>query len=342
MAGIEERRREKARAYWMSLFDKGMSISVISRKCGVPRSTVYRWVNRYTVLGKSGLKSHSRAPKNSGTIKVTQGIEKQVLDLRAKFNWGSQSIHTWFRRNGGPEISTTTIWRILQKNKVKPVKKRRRKNEYTRYSRPVPGDRVQVDVTKVRPSCYQYTAIDDCTRLKVIRLFKVNCATNSVLFLHVMIDSFGDFGFAIQRVQTDCGKEFYNDAFQDELREHHIKYRPIPPASPHLNGKVERCQKTDKHEFYATLDLKDRSIDLDHKLMNWQDFYNYQRPHSSLSGKTPHEMLLEVLPKTPSPWKVFGDYLQNPEPNKYLELEKYKKRNPIAAKYLESQMSHMC
>ena len=34
-----------------------------------------------------------------------------------------------------------------------------------------------------------------------------------------------------------------------------IKFRPVKPASPHLNGKVERSQQTDLREFYATADL---------------------------------------------------------------------------------------
>ena len=37
-----------------------------------------------------------------------------------------------------------------------------------RYSRPVPGDRVQIDVCKIAPAVYQYTAIDDCSRYRVL------------------------------------------------------------------------------------------------------------------------------------------------------------------------------
>jgi hypothetical protein len=42
---------------------------------------------------------------------------------------------------------------------VEPVKKNRRSTKHKRYNRPVPGDRVQMDVTKVGPKTYQYTAI---------------------------------------------------------------------------------------------------------------------------------------------------------------------------------------
>ncbi|MBU4596655.1 MAG: integrase core domain-containing protein, partial [Desulfarculus sp.] len=31
------------------------------------------------------------------------------------------------------------------------------------------------------------------------------------------------------------------------------------------------------------------------KLVEWEDFYNYCRPHRSLRGKTPYEVLREKL-----------------------------------------------
>ena len=73
-----------------------------------------------------------------------------------------------------------------------------------------------------------------------------------------------------------------------------IKYRPIKPRSPHLNGKVERSQLTDKSEFYSTISKKERMLDLASKLLEWQNFYNYKRPHASLHGKIPYKKLLEV------------------------------------------------
>jgi hypothetical protein len=41
--------------------------------------------------------------------------------------------------------------------------------------------------------------------------------------------------------------------------EYGIKFRPLKPASPHLNGKVERSQRADLEEFYPTVDLRYRS-----------------------------------------------------------------------------------
>jgi hypothetical protein len=37
-----------------------------------------------------------------------------------------------------------------------------------RHSRPVPGDRLQIDVYKIVPAVYQDTAINDCSRSRVL------------------------------------------------------------------------------------------------------------------------------------------------------------------------------
>ena len=55
--------------------------------------------------------------------------------------------------------------------------------------------------------------------------------------------------YPAQRVQTDQGPKFFACKVQEQLMNYGIKFRPIRPASPHLNGKVERSQNTDKIEF---------------------------------------------------------------------------------------------
>ena len=57
------------------------------------------------------------------------------------------------------------------------------------------------------------------------------------------------------------------------------------PAAPHLNGKVERSQRTDLEEFWATADLS--SPNLEKQLDNWQVYYDEFRPHGSLREQTP-------------------------------------------------------
>ena len=64
----------------------------------------------------------------------------------------------------------------------------------------------------------------------------------------------------VQRIQSDRGTEFFAQAVQKRLMEYGIKFRPIRPGAPHLNGRVERSQKTGKIEFYAMQDLDDPEL----------------------------------------------------------------------------------
>jgi len=59
----------------------------------------------------------------------------------------------------GPEYALTG---------VKPLKCPRRPEKPKRYNRPVPGDRVQMDKTKIARGVYQHTAVDDCSRFRVL------------------------------------------------------------------------------------------------------------------------------------------------------------------------------
>lgn len=56
--------------------------------------------------------------------------------------------------------------------------------------------------------------------------------------------------FPIQcRVQTDRGQKFFAYTVQEYLKERKIKFRPIKPLCPHLNGKVKRTHRTNLDEF---------------------------------------------------------------------------------------------
>lgn len=86
-----------------------------------------------------------------------------------------------------------------------------------------------------------------------------------------------------------------------------IKFSPIKPRSPHLNGKVERSQLTDLKEFYLLADLNNFEK-LKDNLECWQFDYNWHRPHGSLNGKTPLEKATELSDKTPLSDEVYEKY----------------------------------
>jgi transposase InsO family protein len=94
-------------------------------------------------------------------------------------------------------------------------------------------------------------------------------AADTVDFLEQVLEEvLEEVPFSIQRLQTDNGTEFLAYQVRDLLLELCIKHRPIPPRTPHLNGKVERAQKTTLDEFCATTTLGSPTLQ-DDSTMTW-------------------------------------------------------------------------
>jgi hypothetical protein len=82
-----------------------------------------------------------------------------------------------------------------------------------RYEKQVPGHHIQVDVKfltfagkagqKIRR--FQYTAIDDATRVRALKLYAKHTQANAIDFVDHIIEKFP---FRTQTIRTDRGHEF--------------------------------------------------------------------------------------------------------------------------------------
>jgi transposase InsO family protein len=237
---------------WVNMYLETGDAGLTCRRCGISRPTLGKWVKRFEQAGMDGLQEQSRRPKHSPNRKVTSQEETWILELPRERQLGSRRIQSELRRLHSLEFSLATIQKVLQKHKTEPLVKPRWRKQPQRYSRPIPGDRVPMDTIKIAPGLYQYTAIDDCTRYQVMALYPRWNAANTLQFLETVIEQMP---FPIQRIQTDRGREFTAYKVRDTLLSWGIKWCPNRPASPHLNGKVERVQKTNLREFYAIMGL---------------------------------------------------------------------------------------
>lgn len=293
----------RRRRMWVQLYAETKDAGLVCRRCGISRPTLRLWWRRFEAKGDTGLVSLSRRPHHSPRVLVPEQI-RLILALRDERKLGPKRIRGELLRHYDLRLSSATIWKVLHSHKRAPLVRKRPPETKHRYSRPLPGDRIQLDTMKVATGRFQYTAIDDCTRLRVLGLYSARTAANSVHFLETrMIE---EFPFPIQRVQTDRGGEFLATVFQDALRGYCIKFRPTRPRAPHLNGKVERSQQTDWVEFYSTVEVDDPW--LPDRLEEWQFFYNWHRPHTSLNGHTPMDRCCELIEATLSNEEVEAQY----------------------------------
>jgi transposase InsO family protein len=299
----------KMRLGWVQHYEKTGNASLTSRRCGISRPTLRKWVSRYQVAGLQGLLDRSHRPKRCPPKKVNAQHLLWIGQIR-KRRLGARRIQGELLRLHQVSFSTATIHKVLKQEGYGPLRATRRPRKgRKRYQKDVPGERVQMDVCKIAPKLYQFTAIDDCTRLKIIRLYPNKASASTLAFLEIIIR---EFPFPIQRLQTDRGEEFMAHAVQRRLMELHIKFRPTKPRSPHLNGKVERTQRTDWEEFYSQAELDFKDPDLPGQLQQWQVYYNRERRHSSI-GKSPWQKLQELVPSIPTLEQVRSMYQSSTE-----------------------------
>ena len=212
----------------------------------------------------------------------------------------------YLKRYHDIELSPSGIWRILKRLDMSRLpssqRYRRHAERWKRYEKPEPGHRVQIDVKFISPlpgsrrKYYQFTAIDDCTRLRVLRIYDRLNQNTAIQFLDYVL---AKLPFQVERIQTDNGAEFQS-AFHYHVLDRGIGHVYIRPATPRLNGKVERSHRIDAEEFYRMLDgvvIDDAGV-FNVRLLEWENFYNFNRPHGGLGGQTPYERLRQ---KTGSP-----------------------------------------
>ena len=132
-----------------------------------------------------------------------------------------------------------------------------------------PGQRVQVDVKVVPRRCiadpelrlYQYTAIDEFTRLRFLAAYPEQSTYSSADFLKRLFKWYARRGIRVECVQTDNGFEFTNrfsnrkrdlpTLFEATATQLGIRHKLIRPYTPRHNGKVERSHREDQKRFYS-------------------------------------------------------------------------------------------
>jgi transposase InsO family protein len=275
------------------------NVAKTCRYYGISRNLYYKRYRRYEADGVAGLRDRSKRPLTSPRATEIEVVGK-ILYLRQNYHFGPQKIAMYLARYHDIEISTSGVWRILKRvgmNRL-PASQRHKRHEkrWQRYEKPLPGHQVQIDVKFIEPlkgsrkkRYYQFTAIDDCTRLRILKIYERCNQKTAIQFADYVLEKLP---FEVQAIQTDNGSEFQS-GFHWHVLDRGVRHVYIKPLTPRLNGKVERSHRIDNEEFYRQLEgIAIDSADLfNDKLTEWQDFYNYARPHGALSGQTPYERL---------------------------------------------------
>jgi transposase InsO family protein len=117
--------------------------------------------------------------------------------------------------------------------------------------------------------------------------------TTCAAFLREAATFFARLGVRIERVMTDNAKNYTDSrAFAGALDEIGARHLTTRPFRPQTNGTSERFNRTLLDEWaYARMYPSN-----DERLLAlgpWLEEYNHRRPHTTLGGKTPMQVLVD-------------------------------------------------
>jgi transposase InsO family protein len=269
-------------------------VSRASRKYNRSRTYIYYWLKRYDGSLQS-LAMKSRRPHSHPRQHRMEEI-KLIRDMRRR-SPSLGLVEFWCRlRNRGYTRHIVSLYRVMRRMQLvrKPFQKPYKPKPYTPMT--YPGEKLQFDVKFVPASCcpnrlsgenfYQYTAIDEFSRLRFLMGFNEHSSYSSAVFLMAAVDFYGKHGITIRCVQTDNGLEFTNrfgkspvqrpTLFERTAADLGITHKTIRPFTPRHNGKVERSHREDQKRFYDS-----------HSFYSFQDYLDQLKTYLRRSNNIP-------------------------------------------------------
>ena len=208
----------------------------VARTCrhfGISRKTFYKWKGRFDAERGGRLCNRPRAPHRSPRSTPPEVVSK-ILYLRQRYHFGPGKIADYLRRFHAVKVARASVHRLLRKHGMNRLpanqKHQRHRKRWQRYEKPQPGYRLQLDVkfleriAGTQKRLYQFTAIDDCTRIRVLKVYD---ACNQRTAIRFMDEVLRRLPFRVHVVQTDNGlpQKSRRQSFSDLTRGQRIPTR---------------------------------------------------------------------------------------------------------------------
>ena len=201
--------------YSLMKYCEKYGVSRASRKYNKSRSYIYFWKKRYDGTMES-LACQSRRPHHHPNQHTEE--EVKLIHNMHRRNPKIGVVELWARlRKRGYTRCVESLWRVLRREGMAEKEKPKKKYHPKPYEQmQYPGQRIQIDVKVVPRYCiadpqlklYQYTAIDEYSRYRILGAYTEQSTYSSADFLRKVVAAFARKGVKVECVQTDNGFEF--------------------------------------------------------------------------------------------------------------------------------------
>lgn len=309
----------KARAIAMQLLIREqLPLQVVANRCGVHRSTVWRWRRKWDVLNARIEFTNPNRPGRPVSLvrklslctwciptlvsrphtspnAVSGHTVARILELRAQLKRCAEVIWHYLAHTDGIRVSLSSVRRILRRyHCFDGARKKRVRPDNPRRPKPTkPGELVQTDtIHYICPYTYRrryvYTVIDLYTRMAYA---EIHSRILPGLAARTICKAQESFGFDFSMVQADNGPEF-GRYFAQRLTTVGIAVRHSRLGRPNDNAHIERFNRTIQEECLGNrLTYKTPNKQVQIRLTAYLDYYNHGRVHLGIQLRIPAQML---------------------------------------------------
>ena len=267
---------------------------------GVPRTSFYRWYDRYLSLGPAGLRDRPSRPSRVWN-RISDKVREQLVDLALEQpELSPRELAARFTDTRRYFVSEASVYRVLKAHDLitSPafvvIKAADEFHEKTTR----PNQLWQTDFTYLKVIgwgwFYLSTILDDYSRYVVAwRLCKTMKAADVTRTLEDALIASGYDRATVAhrpRLLSDNGSSYISGELADWLDDNGMDHVRGAPNHPQTQGKIERWHQTLKNRIL----LENYYLPgaLEEAVAAFIDHYNHHRYHESLGNITPADAYL--------------------------------------------------
>ena len=264
-------------------------------KLGIPKTTFYRWYDRYLAFGEVGLEDRN---SNPGQVwnRILDDVRDEIIDLALEeTELSPRELAVRFTDTKGYFVSEASVYRLLKSQDLitSPAFIVVKADDEFRDKTTAPNQLWQTDFTYLKVIgwgwFYLSTILDDYSRYIIAWKLCTNMKAEDVTdTLKLALQASGcDKAHVIHKPKllSDNGSSYISGDLAGWVGGPKIEPVRGAPYHPQTQGKIERWHQTLKNRI--SLENYYLPGDLENQVGAFVDHYNNHRYHESLNNVTP-------------------------------------------------------
>lgn len=267
-------------------------------RLGIPRTTFYRWYDKYLTGGAEALEDRSPKPLRVWN-RIPDDVRQRIVDMALEEpELSPRELAVRFTDTQRYFVSEASVYRLLRAHDLitSPAFIVIKAADEFRDKTTAINQMWQTDFTYIKIVgwgwYYLSTILDDFSRYVVAWKLCTTMKTSDVTdTLELALQASGCNQVAVQhkpRLLSDNGASYVSGELADWLGSQNMDHVRGAPYHPQTQGKIERWHQTLKNRIL--LENYFLPGDLDASIKRFVEHYNHHRYHESLKNLTPADV----------------------------------------------------